>query len=119
MHTVCILMTSDSNTTTLTGDISTTGDSAYGLYLDSSNSNTTTLTGDISTTGLCTRAVLSSSDSNTTTLTGDISTTGDSAYGLYLYTSDSNTTTLTGDISTTGIVHSVCGLILVIPTPPP
>jgi hypothetical protein len=96
---------SDSNTTTLTGDISTAGDDAYGLYLKTSDSNTTTLTGDISTTGDDAYGLyLNTSDSNTTTLTGDISTTGDDAYGLYLNTSDSNTTTLTGDISTTGFI---------------
>ena len=117
------------NTTTLTGDISTTGDNAYGLYLNSSDSNTTTLTGDISTTGDAAFGLwLDNSGSNTTTLTGGITTTGASAYGLVLSAitviagcgegmclsiTDKtvfNYTTLTGDISTTGDI--AFGLVL-------
>jgi hypothetical protein len=104
------LSSSDNNTTTLTGDISTTGDAADGLNLSSSDSNTTTLTGDISTTGFNAIGLyLSSSDNNTTTLTGDISTTGKDAYGLVLSNSSNNTTTLNGDIST-GNVGGTTGI---------
>ena len=85
------------------GDISTSGSSSHGIYLLTSDSNTTTLTGDISTKGTSAFGLfLSNSDSNTTNITGNISTTGDYAYGLVLSESNSNITTLTGDISTTG-----------------
>jgi hypothetical protein len=96
------LLNSTNNTTTLTGDISTTGEFAHGLYLSGSNYNTT-LTGGISTTGLGAYGLrLSDSNYNTTTLTKGISTTKNYAHGLYLFNSHNNTTTLTGDISTAG-----------------
>jgi hypothetical protein len=99
----CTISTSDI-TYTLTGNISTTGSSAVGLYLQSSNSNTTSLTGNITTTGNFAYGLfLYDSDSNTTNLSGNISTEGVDAYGLYLYDSDSNTTSLTGNITTTGV----------------
>ena len=94
-------MTSNSNTTTLTGDISTTGDDAYGLCLDTSNTNTTTLTGDITTDGdMCKRLYLYNSDSNTTTINGDISVA--EGYGVIIQESDFNNTAITGDITAGG-----------------
>ncbi|MDA9819210.1 hypothetical protein N9B80_02050, partial [Methylophilaceae bacterium] len=89
-----------SNITTLTGDISTTGDGADGLFFYSSNNNTTTLTGDISTMGdFADGLFLNNSDSNIMYLNGDISTTGNSAYGLYLNNSDSNIMYLNGKVT--------------------
>ena len=102
----------DRNNVTLTGNISTKGDEAYGLLLLSSDNNTTSLTGNITTTGDFFAGgllYLYDSDSNTTSLTGNITTTGDNVGGLWLYDSDSNTTTLTGDIST-GSVDGVTGI---------
>ena len=97
MHSVCIFIASDSNTTTLTGDISTTGFGAFGLWLDTSDSNTTTLTGGISTTGTYAYGVyLFASDSNTVNLTGSLSATGAGSYAIYANsTSDNNTINLT------------------------
>ena len=86
---------------TLTGDISTTGSFAHGLYLSNSINTTTTLTGDITTTGFAAYGLyLLNSTNTTTTLTGDITTEGLNASGLFLQSSNNNTTTLTGDIST-------------------
>ena len=106
------MIESDSNTTTLTGDITTTGGfnvvtsySAYGIGLENSDSNTTTMIGNISTIGYdADGIVLSASDFNTTILSGGITTTGNFADGITLLRgSDSNTTTMTGNITTSGL----------------
>ena len=91
----------DTTSTTMIGDITTSGAGAYGIYLNSSDYNITTMTGDISTTGDRAYALPLSTNNSITTLTGNISTTGEAAYALYLTYGDSNITSLTGDISTT------------------
>ncbi|MDB4097196.1 hypothetical protein N9542_04080, partial [Methylophilaceae bacterium] len=97
------LNTSNSNTITMTGNISTVGDTAHGIGLDTSDSNTLNITGDITTTGDGSRGIYSKdSDSNIYTVIGDISTTGDNARGIFIKTSDSNTINMTGNITTTG-----------------
>ena len=95
---------SGSNTTSLIGNISTSGSYAHSLFFNGSDSNTTTMTGNIETTGYGAYDLyLNGGDSNTTTINGNISTSGSlSAYGLVLENSDSNTSTLTGNISTSG-----------------
>ena len=92
------------NATTLTGNITTSGDDAYGVYLGTSNSNTTTLTGNITTSGDDAYGLyLNGGDNNTTDLIGNITASGgDLAIGLRLRTSNSNTTTLTGNITISG-----------------
>ena len=100
-----LLSGSDSNTTNLTGNITTAGTNAYGLWLNISGSNTTNLTGNITTTGDGAAGLfLSSSDSNTTTITGDIITSGTDgdAEPILLENSDSNTITLSGKVQSLG-----------------
>jgi len=98
------------NNVTQTGNISTTGSSAYGLYLRLSDNNTTNLTGNITTAGDFADGLdLDNSDSNIINLTGNISTAGRSAYGLSSDSSAGNSINLTGNISTTG--YSADGLI--------
>jgi hypothetical protein len=67
----------------MTGNISTTGSGASGIYLSNSGTNNT----------------------NTVSMIGNITTTGDDAYGIYLYSSGINTNTLymPGNITTTGM----------------
>jgi hypothetical protein len=92
-----------SNITNLIGNIITAGTESYGIYLSSSHSNNTNLTGDITTMGVGSFGLgLADSDSNITNLIGNISLMGDDAYGVGLTRSDSNTTTLTGSINTVG-----------------
>ena len=91
------------------GNISTTGPSAAGVYFRTASNISYSMLGNITTIVDTAYGIfLLNSDSNTTTMTGDISTTGNDTFGIYLLNSDSNTptdfntTTMTGDISTTG-----------------
>ena len=63
-----MIFDSDSNTTTLTGDISTTGGGAYGIYLVNSDSNTINLTGSLSATGETSAAIFADSNSDNNTI---------------------------------------------------
>jgi hypothetical protein len=96
----------------MTGNITTTGVNAYGIYLrnfDTSNSNTVNMTGNITTSGnsadgISLYNVSGSNNTNTVNMTGNITTTGVNAYGITLFnsgTSNTNTVNMTGRISAT------------------
>jgi hypothetical protein len=99
----------------MTGNITTSGNGAYGIYLlndsGSNNSNTVNMTGNITTSGGYGNGIDlenyygSTNITNTVNMTGNITTTGDDAYGIRLYndgTSNTNTANITGRISATG-----------------
>jgi hypothetical protein len=100
--------------TTCTGNVTTTGDDAYGIYLNNSgtsNTNTVNMTGNITTSGNSADGIslynaIGSNNTNTVNMTGNITTSGGGdVYGIYLRNSDtsnSNTVNMTGNISTTG-----------------
>jgi hypothetical protein len=72
----------DSNTITLNGDITTTcasgsGSNCFGINL-AGDSNTLTMTGNVSTAGSTARGLWISGDSNTVSLTGNITSSTDS-----------------------------------------
>ena len=90
----------DTNTTTVSGSITTTGDSADGIY-NKGDTNTTTVSGSITTTGDSADGIYNNGDNNTTTISGSITTTGDSADGIQ-YNGDNNTTTISGSVKVTG-----------------
>jgi hypothetical protein len=92
--------TSNTNTVNMTGNITTSSASAYGIVLNnsvtgsSSNSNTVNMTGDITTSGTDTYGILLSnsfgtSNTNTVNMTGRISATGASSYAIYSYNNGS------------------------------
>jgi len=105
----------NSNTVNMTGNITTSGDGAYGIYLlnyyGSTNSNTVNMTGNITTSGNGAYGIYllnyyGSTNSNTVNMTGNITTSGNGAYGIYLQnsssgTSNTNTVNMTGRISAT------------------
>ena len=87
---------------TLFGDISS--GSSVGITIDAINGTTTTYSGDIVTTGNSAAGVyIRFGNTNSFTLNGNIDTSGAGAYGLYLLDSDNNTLTVNGDITTTGL----------------
>ena len=87
---------------TLFGDISS--GSSVGITIDAINGTTTTYSGDIVTTGNSAAGVyIRSGNTNSFTLNGNIDTSGAGAYGLYLLDSDNNTLTVNGNITTTGL----------------
>lgn len=87
---------------TLFGDISS--GSSVGITIDAINGTTTTYSGDIVTTGNSAAGVyIRFGNTNSFTLNGNIDTSGASAYGLYLLDSDNNTFTVNGNITTTGL----------------
>jgi hypothetical protein len=100
--------------TTCTGNISTSGASAYGIYANNSGTNSTNtvnMTGNITTTGgaygiYLRNAGSGTSNSNTVNMTGNITTSASSAYGISLYnvngSNNTNTVNMTGNISTSG-----------------
>ena len=99
-----ILRGSSANITNMIGSISTQGVNAHGISINTSTANITTMTGNISTTDLASYGILlTGSDSNTTNMTGNISTTKAGSHGIYLIESDSNTTIMSGNITTEGI----------------
>jgi hypothetical protein len=112
-----IALSNISGTVNMTGNISTSGDVAYGIYLMkssvSSTTNTVNMTGNIMTEGLRALGIVlynydGANNTNTVNMTGNISTTGAEASGIYLNnsvtgsSSNSNTVNMTGNISTTG-----------------
>ena len=95
-------------TTTVNGHLIGSGNQTHNMYLRN-DSNTYTITGNLSqtnTSGVSARNLyLRGADSNVITITGDISnsTTGSDGEGIYLNDSGNgggNTITVTGDIST-------------------
>ena len=87
---------------TLFGDISS--GSSVGITIDAINGTTTTYSGDIGTTGNSAAGVyIRFGNTNSFTLNGNIDTSGAGAYGLYLLDSDNNTLTVNGNITTTGL----------------
>ena len=89
----------DSNAITLNGDITTTcasgsGSNCFGINIGG-DSNTLTMTGDVSAAGSTARGLWVSGDSNTVSLTGDITSSNDS--GILFY-GDNNTVTTVGNI---------------------
>ena len=87
---------------TLFGDISS--GSSVGITIDAINGTTTTYSGDILTTGNSAAGVyIRFGNTNSFTLNGNIDTSGAGAYGLYLLDSDNNTLTVNGNITTTGL----------------
>ena len=91
----------DSNTLNISGTISVSGTNNNGIYLYDADSNSTTMSGDITVAdgyGL----VIQESDSNTTDISGDItSIEGDWSLGAYFINSDSNILTV-GNITVAG-----------------
>ena len=109
--------------TTCTGNITTLGDDAYGIYLNNSgtsNTNTVNMTGNVTTSGLDANGIYlrntnGSNNINTVNMTGNITTDGTDALGIYLYNSDTsnnntNTVNMTGNITTSG--NSAYGISL-------
>jgi hypothetical protein len=91
--------TADSNAITLIGDITTTcasgsGSNCFGINIGG-DSNTLTMTGDVSAAGSTARGLWVSGDSNTVSLTGDITSSNHS--GILFY-GDNNTVTTVGNI---------------------
>ena len=89
----------DSNAITLIGDITTTcasgsGSNCFGINIGG-DSNTLTMTGDVSAAGSTARGLWVSGDSNTVSLTGDITSSNHS--GILFY-GDNNTVTTVGNI---------------------
>jgi hypothetical protein len=105
----------------MTGNISTSGNTADGIALIDSgtnNINTVNMTGNISASGAGTYGIYLRSSSylssNTVNMTGNISTSGNTAYGIVLRnstTSNINTVNMTGNISTSG--NAADGIVLI------
>ena len=75
------------------GSITTTGDSADGIYNNGDN-NTTTFSGSITTTGDSADGIQYYGDSNTTTISGSVKVTGAKSAALYSYDGHRNSFTL-------------------------
>jgi hypothetical protein len=113
----------NSNTVNLSGNITTSGVAANGIYLtnsgaSNSNTNTVNMTGNISTTGDIAYGIVllnsGTNNTNTVNMTGNISTTGDTAYGIFYVTVSTNNTTtvnMTGNITTTDELAYGIGLL--------
>ena len=107
----------------MTGNVSTNGGYAIGIYLlnnsGNTNTNTVNMTGNISTSGIGSHGIemynsFGTNNTSTVNITGNISTTGAGANGIYLgndngiysdnYTDFKNTNTvnISGRISATG-----------------
>ena len=95
----------------MTGNITTSGSSAYGIILysfsGSNNTDTVNMTGNISTSGASGYGIYSNTDgsfiTNTVNIAGNITTNGNSADAIFLTTSGTNninTVNMTGNIST-------------------
>ena len=89
------------NTTTVSGSITTAGYSSHGIY-NLGSTNTTTVSGSIRTgTGTYAYGINNRGASNKTTVSGSIKTEGAGAHGIYNY-GDNNTTTISGTVKATG-----------------
>ena len=101
---------------TCTGNISTTGAYAYGIYLlnfmGTNTTNTVHMTGNISTTGAYARGIylenyLGTNNTNTVHMTGRVSATGSSSYAIYAVNNsatNSNTVQLNKGSSVIGAI---------------
>ncbi len=96
-----IYLLSSSNYNTISGNnVSTSGVSAYGVFLSSSSNNT--ISGNnVSTSGVSAYGVFLGSSSNNTISGNNVSTSGDSADGVFL-SSSSNNTISGNNVSTSG-----------------
>jgi len=95
--------TGETNTVTVTGtgSITTgTGNMAYGIR-NVGNTNTTSISGSIETTGYSSRGIYNQGISNETTVSGSITTEGGNSYGINNRGSE-NETTVSGSIKTEG-----------------
>ncbi|MDB2323755.1 autotransporter domain-containing protein [Planktomarina temperata] len=88
----------DTNTTTVSGSITTGGNYAYGIW-NQGDDNKTTVSGSIETTGAGADGIFNDGNDNTTTISGSIET---GSYGIFNDGND-NTTTISGSIETTGL----------------
>ena len=95
---------SDSNTTTMIGDITVVGDAiSAGIRFNAASNNIITLTGDISTNGMFNTGVYVLGNSNTINITGDMTSSGNAAPSFDITLgSTSNTINLTGNITSSG-----------------
>ncbi|MDA7700523.1 hypothetical protein N8804_01605 [Methylophilaceae bacterium] len=92
---------SSNNISNITGNITTDGNYAYAVYLNQSSGNTSTLTGDIMAEGIGVIGLHTSvGNDNVINITGNITTDGLNAWGVYFVGSNRNTTTLNGNILT-------------------
>ena len=91
----------DSNTTTVSGSITTGPGTRSGGIWNEGGSNKTTMSGSITTTGLSGVGIYNEGDSNTTTMSGSITATGSNADGIF-NEGASNTVTISGTVSATG-----------------
>ena len=89
----------DTNTTTVSGSITTAGYNADGIYNEGAF-NTTTVSGSIKIEGNS-HGITIYGDNNTTTVSGSIKTEGAGAHGIY-NTGDTNTNTISGTVKATG-----------------
>ena len=89
----------DTNTTTVSGSITTAGYYADGIYNEGAF-NTTTVSGSIKIEG-DSHGITIYGDNNTTTVSGSITTDGTGAHGIY-NTGDTNTNTISGTVKATG-----------------
>jgi len=90
------------NTTTVSGSITTAGYGAHGI-INRGSTNTTTVSeaGSIKTTGNQSIGININGDNNTTTVSGSIKTEGAGAHGIYNF-GDNNKTTVSGTVKATG-----------------
>ena len=90
------------NTTTVSGSITTAGSTASGIYNEGAF-NTTTVSGSITTAGYGAHGIINRGSTNTTTVSeaGSIKTTGNQSIGINI-NGDNNTTTVSGSIKTEG-----------------
>ena len=99
-----IRLQDNSNILDVSGTIITNGVQAYGIYLQSSDNNTITQSGKVTTQNHTSRLyMITDSASNNITQSGDLESTGVKwSHGYYLNNADSNTITQTGNITTAG-----------------
>ena len=99
-----IRLQDNSNILDVSGTIITNGVQAYGIYLQSSDNNTITQSGKVTTQNHTSRLyMIEDSVSNNITQSGDLESTGVKwSHGYYLNNADSNTITQTGNITTAG-----------------
>ena len=93
----------------MTGNISTSGTDAVGIYLDNSDgTSTANMIGNVTTTGDNAYGIKldKSNGTNTINMTGNVLTSGGTAYSIFLINvnraSGNNTGNITGNISTSG-----------------
>ena len=83
----------DTNTTTMSGSITTTGEKGHGIR-NKGNFNTTSVSGSITTTGTSAYGIVHDGDSNTAAISGTVKSTGASSTALYNESGSGNSFTL-------------------------